>query len=99
VWELVSDATLPFISWFSGKKFSHSIRYDFVSFLVFACSLPLSSFSFLLVVRFFARTILGEDVQIEDLWIKYFCVRYSLLLFCFVFVSFFPGSNFRFFFA
>jgi lysophospholipid hydrolase len=49
LWQLLSDATLPLMSYFEGKKFGESIQ-----------------------------TVLGVDVQIEDLWIKYFCVTTNI---------------------
>ena len=46
---LLSDATFPMMSYFSGRVFSDQIR-----------------------------AILGADVHIEDLWIKYFCVSVNM---------------------
>lgn len=50
LWVLLSDATLPVLSYFQGKRFGEVI-----------CEL-----------------LGGNDVQIEDLWIKFFCITTNI---------------------
>eukprot|EP00462_Mataza_sp_D1_P023090 CAMPEP_0175145320 /NCGR_PEP_ID=MMETSP0087-20121206/14689_1 /TAXON_ID=136419 /ORGANISM="Unknown Unknown, Strain D1" /LENGTH=696 /DNA_ID=CAMNT_0016430021 /DNA_START=46 /DNA_END=2136 /DNA_ORIENTATION=+ len=49
LWELLSDATFPVMSYFEGRKFGENIK-----------------------------AIIGEDVQIEDLWVKFFCITTNI---------------------
>lgn len=45
IWGLLTDATLPILSYFSGKAFNEHIK-----------------------------AVIPEDVQIEDLWVPFFCI-------------------------